>query len=234
MGLFDCFLSSAVKQERARQAGAEAAEAARLAATRASASSGWGHRVQERKAGPAITTTDDRRTAKLNGSNFNMVTGVQWLQPGGHNRGVHTARFTIRRRRGAMTVGVVKANHDPVDGIRIAGGGWASHTESGWGWHSGGYLLHNNKQLAWEGGSQTFKKGDVIELSLDLNQGTLHVAKNGSELGLLCGEGLDGGVKMRWAAELSEEGYSVGLDALATDGTSAWEAQAIPTGRRCC
>jgi aryl carrier-like protein len=60
------------------------------------------------------------------------------------------------------------------------------------------------------------------------------VAKNGSELGLLCGEGLDGGVKMRWAAELSEEGDSVGLDALATDGTSAWEAQAIPTGRRCC
>ena len=80
-------------------------------------------------------------------------------------------------------------------------------------------MLHNNSQVAWEG-AQPFRAGDVLELSLDLDQGTLHAAKNGTELGLLC-EGLSG--VLRWSAELSEDGDSVMLEALPVDGSSAWQ-----------
>jgi hypothetical protein len=135
--------------------------------------------------------------------------------------GVHRARFTVlERARFSLTVGVVHAGTN--DAFDATHGGWCSPSGVAWAWHTSGVCSHKGYH-AWEG-MQDFKKGDYVDLCLDLDSGTLTASKNGKELGTLA-SGVSGaagggrwGAGFCWMVELFDEGDSVKLESIPDGG----------------
>jgi hypothetical protein len=144
--------------------------------------------------------------------------------------GTHRARFIVKHRappsadhtgpslsRGAyISVGVSEASFD------TAAAGFASDTQQGWGWsgrsgilnHAASPVQHRTKtgslvRVQW----QTWTAGDVLELELNCDAGTLIAYKDGVRCGV---PGEDPGLKgvpLRWACELFQTGDAIRIEA---------------------
>ena len=85
-----------------------------------------------------------------------------------------------------------------------------SRTSQCWGWYSNdGELHHNGGYTHWPG-QQGWRTGDVLELTLDCDAGTLEAVKSGVKLGTLA-TNLQG-KSLRWSCELFNADDAIRLE----------------------
>jgi hypothetical protein len=109
-----------------------------------------------------------------------------------------------------MTIGVGRPMLDPNADYDDAA--HAYNTADFWGVYSGdGTRFHNNGAQDWPG-QQGYATGDVLQLLLDSDAGTLTVKKNGTLLGMAVTSGLTG--DLCWAVCCWEAGESVRIKAV--------------------
>jgi hypothetical protein len=190
-------------------------------------------RVEKGVLGPAhpdITLLEDNHVAKKTEQEFDVpcrtAASEATLSGGG---GQHAARFT-RGKKGSeyslaqMLFGVIRADCDVVEGRN------ATQEEGHCFYHPGGRCYPSGTR--WEGMQRAWEEGDRIDLLLDLDDGSMFVAKNGEPLGIMQESGLGGaGVEYRWAISLYDcsEGESARFDML-----PAAEVEALLLAKKAC
>ena len=119
------------------------------------------------------------------------------------NGGLSCAEFTVLDSQN-MTIGVARPTLDlEAEEAILTDAFWGVYSESG--------DLYNGGAENWQG-QQPYATGDVVQLLLDSDAGTLTVKKNGDLLGVAMAEGLTG--DMYWAVCCVDEGNSVRIKAV--------------------
>eukprot|EP01045_Picozoa_sp_COSAG04_P004560 COSAG04_NODE_200_length_20490_cov_33.582021_1_plen_3559_part_10 len=165
--------------------------------------------------GPAVTIGGEGTIATGDGTEESAVCPLFM------RAGTHTARFTVRSRGPddpLPRVGVV-AGEDFVPSRGV----WASKTSCGWLLSAiSGKLMHDSNGSNWPGqpGRETVKAGDVIELVLDVDAGSLAVELNGRQLGLMVSSGLR--PPLRWAVDVYKNSVEI-------DGVHEYQHSSLET-----
>jgi len=114
--------------------------------------------------------------------------------------GKHYVQITRPQHSGTCCVGVVGPSFDPKKGV-------AKDSSEGWLLYFNTYkpeLYHKGSLHQWSGMPHSMENYDTFGLLLDLDQGSLGVYRNGTELGFMVRSGLAG--PLRWAADISGSG----------------------------
>jgi hypothetical protein len=121
------------------------------------------------------------------------------------NSGRSCAEVTVVQEVATTMIGVGRPTLDPnTEGAWCAADFWGLGNNSG-------RLFHNNGAQDWPG-QQGYATGDVLQLLLDSDAGTLTVKKNGTLLGMAVTSGLTG--DLCWAVCCWEAGESVRIKAV--------------------